>query len=253
MTLFRALVLVLAVTLPLAAAACAPDDGVDTQDVVTSIPWSAPEELHYRLTDDDGDRLGQAVLRIDRTGDAFALSQSTQDGDGNSDEWRVTVDAATLKPRAMARTILDAAADRRVVAEATYTTDEEGREIVRVKETNYSPAGSDEPDDIRSNPLRVPEHAYDNHASLFLWRTIPFEEGYTATYVTVFSNRRETRTLTLHVKGQEAVETPAGRFDAWLLEIEDGRETQRAWYSVEADRRLLVYDNANDQVLLLEE
>ena len=243
----------LLVVLAMVLAACATDDGgVETQDVVSQIPWTAPEELRYRLTDDDGDRIGNAALSVEREGDAFALTQLFEDDEGNRDDSTVIADAVALKPRTMRRQIIDEEQDRRVVAEAEYTKDEDGRDIVRITARNYSPADDVEPDSERSNPLRVPEHSYDNHSSLFLWRTIPFEDGYTASYTTVYSNSRETGVLTLHVRGQERVRTPAGEFDAWLLEIDDGNETQQAWYATTDDHRLLVYDNKNDQVLLYE-
>src|SRR3989304_3489135 len=40
-------------------------------------------------------------------------------------------------------------------------------------------------------PLRLEEHYYENESSLFLWRTIDFEDGYKASYHSVLSNFRQ--------------------------------------------------------------
>jgi len=144
----------------------------------------------------------------------------------------------------MTRTVINE--DERAVVEATYEA-----EIVRIRQTNFDPPDETTPDNTRENPLRLPEHGYDNHSSLFLWRTIAFEEDRTVTYTTIISNRRETQEVTLTVVGRERIETPAGQFEAWHVKIE-GEEggAQDAWYTTSPDHRLLVYDN-NDSVFLL--
>jgi len=242
MTRWRARLVALA--LLVATTACAEEGGVTTQDIVAAIPWSEGEApLVYTITDGGRER-GQATLSIKRDDGRVLLEQSSSDDEGNSDVSVVTADPATLKPFAMTRTVINE--DERAVVEATYEA-----EIVRIKQTNYEPPDATTPDNTRENPLRLPEHGYDNHSSLFLWRTITFEEDHTVTYTTIVSNRRETQEVTLTVVGRDQVETPAGQFEAWHVKIE-GEEggAQDAWYATSPDHRLLVYDN-NDVVFLL--
>jgi hypothetical protein len=219
-------------------AACAQDEGPETMDIVSNIPWTAPEEYHYALRQ-NGEEKGNAVLRIEAEGgDRLRLIQRFSDDEGNSDDSVAVVEAETLKPVSSVRTITDP--DRKAVAEATY---EPG--LVRITENNFAPPDERTPDSTRSNPMRVPEHSYDNHASLFLWRTIPFEEGWTGSYNTIITNRRDKRVLTVRVIDKRRVETRAGEFDSWYVEIDAGGEPQRAWFSTEEDHRLLAYINGD--------
>lgn len=230
-----ALVAVLAL---LAFTACAEREGPETMDIVSDIPWTAPEAYQYVIRQNSEDK-GEAVLRIERDGDdRLRLIQEFSDDEGNTDESVAVVDAETLKPVSSTRIITDD--QRRAVAEATYESD-----VVQITENNFAPPDERTPDSTRSNPMRVPEHSYDNHSSLFLWRTIPFEEGWTGSYTTIIPNFRDTQLLTVRVIDQRRVETRAGEFDAWYVEIDAGGRAQRAWFSTEDDHRLLAYINGD--------
>jgi hypothetical protein len=115
--------------------------------------------------------------------------------------------------------------------------------VVRITQLTYKPPDATEPDSTRSSPLCVPEHAYDNDTSLFIWRTLKFEQGYTVTYATVFSNRRDTQTVTLRVGGKETVTTPAGDIEAWIVDLSADQLTQRAWLATSPDHKLVAYQN----------
>jgi hypothetical protein len=214
---------------------------------VHEVRWDGPEAARYVLQDNDEDHIGEAVLSIEEDGEGWLLRREFSDDEGNQDESEVRVRADDLKPIDGFRDITDE--DSRRVAEFEYVTDDEGDEIVEITQNVYDPPDDDEPESTRSNPMRVPEHAYDTHSSLFVWRTIRFEEGYKATYVEVFSNRRETEEISIEVIEQERVETPAGEFDAWLVYITNGSTTQQAWFSTDDRHELLVYQ-FSDQVLL---
>jgi hypothetical protein len=167
------------------------------------------------------------VLAIAPEGDNTRLSQHFT-GETNEDEIAVIVDSQTLKPISSTREIIEGG-EEEVTLEVTYS--EEGALIKQ---------------DERQSGMTVPEHAYDNDTSLFLWRTIPFADGYSASYVTVITNRRNTETVTLTVLGKESVTVPAGTFDTWKLEIRSGDVVQLAWYADTAERPLVKYDNSQD-------
>jgi hypothetical protein len=247
-TLFAVCCLLFAVVL----AACAEDNSGDSVDIVSEIPWDAPEAARYVIVNSDDEQQGEGVLSIVEDADGhLVFMQQFADEDGNADRSVVVADAQTLRPLRAERQITDASDDRRAVAVSRYGEEEDGDPIVRIAELNYDPADEDDPA-LRCSPLKINSpHFYDNDTSLFLWRTIRFEEGWSGTYTTVLSNRRVQGALTLTVQLQEQVTTPAGEFDAWLVRIEgEGRQSQRAWFATTPDHTLLVYNNNEDQVFL---
>ena len=235
-----------------AFSACREDDSGDTVDIVAQIPWDAPQAARYVIVNSDEERQGEGVLSVaeDAEGNLVFMQQFSDD-DGNADRSIVVADAQTLRPLRAEREIIDASDDRRVVAVSRYEQEADGDPIVRIAELRFDPADEDDPA-LRCSPLKLrTDHYYDNDTSLFVWRTITFEEGWSATYTTVLSNQRDQGALTLRVQLREKVTTPVGEFDAWLVRIEGGgRQSQRAWFSTTPDHTLLVYNNNEDQVFL---
>jgi hypothetical protein len=232
--------------------ACAEDDSGDLVDIVTTIPYTAPEAYRYVIVNEDEEVQGEGVLSLaeDRDGNVV-FTQRFADDEGNSDTSTVVAQPGTLRPMRGQREIVDAGDDRRAVAISRYTQPGEPDPVVRIAELNYDPAAEDDPS-LRCSPLEIDsEHYYDNDTSLLLWRTITFEEGWSGTYMNVLSNRRTQAPLTVRVQRQEKVATREGEFDAWLVRIEgEGRQSQRAWYATTPDHKLLAYNNNEDQVFL---
>jgi len=226
----------------------------NAEDVVTTVPWRAPESHTYRL-ESDGNKKGDAVLSVDTEGDHLVLKQLFSDDKGNTDESTANVDPSTLKPLSSRREIVDKDNNTRVVAEAEYQTPAKDCSkdiVVQIKQTNFKPPDADNPDSERSSPLCVPEHAYDNDASLFLWRTIRFEKGYNVTYNTIIADRRLQQGVTLMVKDRTTIDTDAGKMDAWLVDIKADANTQQAWFATTDDHRLLRYNNGSLVFVLTE-
>lgn len=221
------LLLCLALLASFASWGCAEDE-VETQDIVSAIPWASREEAHYRLEDREGNKGGVGVLAVERRGETYRLTLRFRN-DGNSDESEVTVDADSLKPLSLRRVIV-------------------GEDRTDIVEGNYVEAGvlidAQSDGDETKTSLRVPEHSYDNESSLFLWRTLPFAEGFEATYNTIMVNRRERSTVTVTVVGRETVDVPAGTFEAWRVEVRSGDISQVAWYATDSRHHLVKYDNS---------
>jgi hypothetical protein len=175
--------------------------------------------------------LGDATLIVGRDGANTVLIQKFKSG-SNTDETSVTADSQTLKP----------ISSKRVVESS------EDREEVSV---TYTEAGALIQQGDRQSGLSVPEHAYDNDESLFLWRTIDFRPDYLASYVTIIANRRSRQTVELRVVGREMVTVPAGQFQAWRLEIRTANARQTAWYSDTPGRQLLKYNNDRGMIFEL--
>src|SRR5581483_716342 len=202
-------------------------------DIVSAIPWKSNESLSYVLHDKKGTVVGHETLSVAVNGSSTDLTQSFDSGKGATDVSVVTVDSQTLKPQKATRKI-DNSKDKREL-EATYS--EQG---VLIK------------DGDKQSGIKVPEHAYDNDASLFLWRTIDFKDGYKGAYVTMITNRRTRQDVTIKVVGKETVRVVAGEFTAWRVEIEGENATQKAWFTDTPAHTLLKYDNDRDLVFELE-
>lgn len=214
-------------------AACGSDAGPPTADVAGSAPWPDSERLSYLLKNKSGDVVGRGVLGVEVTGGSVSLRQSFSGESGSTDEIGVVVDSRSLKPISSRREIVTAA----------------DSELVEV---SYSEAGALIKNGDKQSGLSVPEHAYDNDSSLFLWRTLPFAPGYEASYITIITNQRSRQAVSLAVTGKESVEVPAGRFDAWRLEIKTGNADQVAWFADTPSRPLLRYDNDRGLIFELE-
>jgi hypothetical protein len=226
----------LALLLPIAlafAAACSSGSGQPTSDVAGAIPWPASENLTYSVKDRRGAELGKIVLAVDATGSNTRLSQRFE-GQNTRDSTTVVVDSRTLKPASSVREIDTPRDDERI--EVTYTPDG-----ALIKQGDEKQSG-----------LSIPEHAYDNDSSLFLWRTLKFEPGYSASYVSVITNHRTRQTVRLNVLGKETIRVPAGSFEAWKLEIKAKGVSQLAWYADTPARPLVRYDNDNGLIYELE-
>jgi Protein of unknown function (DUF3108) len=235
--------LLLCVLVVVAAACASTTNAPQHTDIVSQIPWSAPETHTYELQENNKPK-ATTTLSIARDGDAFVLTQRTADDAGNSDESVSRVDASTLKPLSNVHSVTDPGQKR--VADATYedvAQDCSSKRVVRITQLTYKPPDAADPESTRSNPLCVPDHAYDNDTSLFIWRTLKFEKGYTVTYSAVFSNRRDTQDVTLSVGDKETVTTPAGNIEAWIVDLTADEVTQRAWVATSPDHKLVAYQN----------
>lgn len=215
--------------------------------IVQEIRFDAPRSYRYILTNRDREEQGRGTLTVVEDDGNLAFRQAFSDDEGNSDEALLTVDAETLEPIAGRRTIVDE--ERRSVVDTQYEELDDGSYGVCILQQRYDPPDDDEPSSTRSSPLKVPPNAYDNDSSLWIWRTIRFEQDYTVTYTAVIANRRLKRPVTLRVRRQERIKTPAGEFDAWLVGIESEGQTHDAWFATTPDHKLLVYDN--DQTVFL--
>ena len=211
----------------------------ETQDVVSSVPWTGPEAPQYVLIDKDKNKeMGRGTLEISNKDGQFELSQKFQNGD-DYDNSAVLVDATTLKPISGTRDqFLDG---KRRQHRSSYDPVENVVTVTEIKEN----------DDERPVPHRLKSNYYDNDESLFLWRTINFVEGYTASYRTFVTGSGEQHVIRLEVKGKEQVTIGAGTFDTWRLEIRGTDRKQTAWYADTPQRPLIKYDNDFGQLMEL--
>jgi hypothetical protein len=249
----------------LLAAGCQTLEEPETADIVSVIPWGASEERTYRLYSGD-DEIGKTTLTVERveadgSDDFFRMTQRSEDDEGNLDTATVDVETDSLKPLAGIREIVDA--DRREVAASCYeyvgghSCDEidaaecDDGIIVGIEERVYEPPDEEEPDIPRRAPMCVPEHSYDNDTSLFIWRTIAFEERFEINYTAVLTGVRDTQTVRISVLDRVDT-TPIGERDAWYVQITGDGKNQYAWFSADDERVLLAYQNDDFTFELME-
>jgi len=209
--------------------------GPPASDVAGTPPWPEDEIMTYRLVDDDGKQLavGRLIVEVSQATGQTTLRQRFE-SETTEDSIDVVVDSRTLKPVSSRREIINDNPDDEDLIEVMYTE-----------------AGASVTIGDRQTGLSVPEHAYDNDSSLFLWRTLPFAEGYEGSYVTVITNRRSRQDVVLSVPRKETVTVPAGTFDCWRLEIATENARQVAWYADTPTRPLIRYDNDRDVIFEL--
>lgn len=218
----------------LAAAACGDDDAIVSQNVVSAIPWTAPETATYRILNDDK-TVGSAELRIEKQDASLKLTQEFNFPEKQfTNKAEVVVDAGSLRPQS-ARFAIDGPSGK-LNCEAQYSG-----ACVEVHRKGE--------DTERTDSLDVPIGSYDSWADLFLWRALALADGYETRYSDILSctlDKTQNLGVTLKVKGGETIRVPAGTFDAWRLEVRSGGQTQTVWYGVETPHRLIRYDNGTD-------
>ena len=218
------------------------DESGPTQDIVSRIPWAIGEECSYLILDEDGESLGMGVLRIEGEEGRLQLVQHFQNPEFD-DRSVLLVEDRSLKPISGERLITGEDGELRISVSYSDGT----VEVERL-------ATKDGEEERRTDELEVPEHAYDWASSLFLWRTIPLQQGYEASYFNMATSglaKPERIRVTLRVTGQETVEVPAGVFQTWRVEIRSSGPKQTAWYAVDGSYPLVKYDR-EDMVFLLE-
>ncbi len=203
-------------------------------EIVSGVPWSDDERAEYVLLDrGTQEECGTGTLTVERQGDRYQLTLSFV-ADANSDVSTVVVDDETLQPFSVRRErVIDGETE---AVEGEYDRDEQ---VIRVVEFT----GDDDPREV---PRRLDEEVYyDNESSIFIWRTIRFEEGYEAKYTAVLVNQGgAARDVGLRVREKEEITVPAGTFDAWRVDITTDDVDQVAFFADTPEHQLLFYDNS---------
>ena len=234
----RLLVAAIALACAAALAACAggTSGATGTTDVVSRVLFVAGERLSYELTDALGVTLGAATLTAERDGERLVLRQEVRPagGDAVTDHTAVTVDASTLRPFALARTVQRNPAGGSTGERYAVSYELEGAKV----RGEDAVAGVV---DRWEQPLRP--HSYDNESSLWLWRTVALADGFEARYISINHLEHSQQTVTLRVIDRRSIDVPAGTFETWRLQVRNGRATRVAWINVEAPHQVVQWDN----------
>ncbi len=199
------------------------------------VPWPDRELTQYVITDGKGAEVGAGELEVSKEDDRYLLRHNYRLG--------AVVDAIAMRVRAD---------DLKPLSEQRLITTDQGVTEIR---TSYEGAKlsiyAKTPDGKeQSATIDVPEDAYDNSEALFLWRALPFQQGYKVSYTNIVAANALKPRVTITVVGQEKISVPAGEFEAWHLELEAAGQKQQLWYAVAAPHYLLKYDNGSTVFLL---
>ena len=197
-------------------------------------PWQDGDQALYQIVSREGAPVGRSEFAFAREGGAWVLSAT--DKIGQLDQaYTVRLDPATLKPLGEVKTIHTADTD--VTLSTTYG---QGRLKIEALVNGEE----------RSATIDVPDGALDNDQLLMTLRALRFAEGYQGSYVNVVAANAAKIKTTVRVVGQEAVEVPAGSFQAWRVELDFGQAKQHAWYQVDPPHHMVQYDNGNLKYVL---
>jgi len=235
--------LALLLSICLALVACGPTVPVIT---VAQIPWADGETTSYAVQDSQGTELGTLNMTIQREGEHYLMPSFTMMGN-TTDDITIAMNADDLKPISETRTInvpLGGALPQGLYeVRATY------------EDSNKVTIDADLPGDHHEGPyvFNIPADSYSNDQVWYLFRTLPFEEGYAGRYTNIIIwTNYQTPAATITVVGNETLETPAGIFDCHKLELSVLSLTIYFWYGVEAPHYLVKYQKG-DTILLLTE
>ncbi len=236
------LALPLIVIVCLALFGCGPTTPTIT---VHQIPWPDDETISYAVQDSQGTELGTLNMTIRREGDIYLMTSCTVMGN-STDDITIAMNANDLKPISETRTINVPPGGP--ITDGTY-------DISADFSDNQVILEADLPDEEHQGPYEfdIPADSYANDQVWYLFRTLPFEEGYSGRYtnIVVWTNY-QTPAATITVVGNETVETSVGSFDCNKLELSVLSITVYFWCGVEAPHYLVKYQKG-DTILLLTE
>ncbi|MDA0352369.1 MAG: hypothetical protein O3A10_09185 [Chloroflexi bacterium] len=194
--------------------------------------------------DIEGTLVGDGELTTRLEGTRWILEQRfeglAEDGrNAPTDLISLAVDAATLAPFGAIRAAEHEGDDGLANVDSydwSYATGGEEDLLTVTRDSNGK---------LRTNELRLRDNYYDNESSLWLWRSLDFNEELDLNYVSMNPIERKQQTVNVQTPARETIEVPAGSFEAWRVIVRNGRAIRSAWINVEAPHQLLQWDNGD--------
>ena len=224
----------------LALLGCGPSVPVIT---VAQIPWSDSETAHYLIQGSQGTAVGTLNTTIVRDGTTYLMTTTVIMGN-TTDQVVMSLNAEDLKPISEIRSINVPAGS--AIPSGLYLVGTEYHDNQMTFEAYL-------PGDQHQGPyeFKIPADSYANDQVWYLFRTLPFEEGYTGRYTNVIIwTTYQTPSATVTVVGTENVNVPAGSFDCYKLEVTVSGTTIYVWYAEAAPHHLVKYQKGDSMILL---
>jgi len=216
---------------------------------ISSVPlnWAhellLPEKLRYELTNDTGELVGLGIFQSyisSRDSSLIVLEErySRADNDEANDTVTTLVSSADFS----------AVGGTRAVEQMTEVDIQSVSYSWEILQTNEEKKMLRKIDNLTdSEPIRtkgLPNlDIYANSSSIWLWRQLPLEIGYTASYMTVDPYEEKWQLVSITVPQSEVLTMSFGDTPVWRVLIRSGRATRSAWIEQAEPHRVLKWDN----------
>lgn len=192
---------------------------------VQAAPWADGEVSTYQITDIENKPAGTATITF--TAGATQITEAAWTmrrevaAQGDQEIVVVEMTASGLRP-ALSTLTRQLGGNRRELVKSTYNQGQVDLELTTAKDiTTYE-------------RINVPSDVRDQRTLLALVRSLPLANGY-ATQVNSFLPVADLlERTTIHVTGQEQVQTPAGAYESWRVELTTNDSESQAWVSTSA-------------------
>jgi hypothetical protein len=207
-------------------------------------PWPDGEQSVYTLTNADGQQAGSAIYTLTsvpgaENGETWQLVRAIT-ALGSQETMTVTMDAAGFRPQTSQLERVNA----------------DGRETVGAV---YNSGQVDLTLNTRQNIMtvqreQIPSDARETVALPMLLRSLPLASNYATQINSFLPVAAQLERITVRVTGEETVQTAAGSFATWVIELDAGDAQSKAWIAQDAPYLLVKYlDGRNKATLELAE
>jgi hypothetical protein len=207
-------------------------------------PWPDGEQSVYTLTNADGQQAGSAIYTLTsvpgaENGETWQLVRAIT-ALGSQETMTVTMDAAGFRPQTSQLERVNA----------------DGRETVGAV---YNSGQVDLTLNTRQNIMtvqreQIPSDARETVALPMLLRSLPLARNYVTQINGFLPVAAQLERITVRVTGEETVQTAAGSFATWVIELDAGDAQSKAWIAQDAPYLLVKYlDGRNKATLELAE
>jgi hypothetical protein len=205
-------------------------------------PWRSGEQHTLSLTDAEGQQVGSAVYTLNS-------------GDNAAGEpiWAFARDIVALGSQESITVTMDAEGFRPQASRLVRT----GEGLQESVEAQYTGGQVDMTLNTRQNIMtvqraQVPSDARETIVLPMLLRALPLAQGYVTQINVYMPVAEQLERVTIHVTGEEVVETEAGSFATWVVELNARDAQSKAWIAQEAPHVLVKYlDGRNRATLAL--
>lgn len=211
-----------------------------------------PEKLRYELTNDIGELIGLGVFQsyissLDSSLIVLEERYSRTDNGEAGDVVTTQVSSADFSAVGGTREVEQVA--QLEIQSVSYSW-----EILRTNGDRQSLRKTDsliDPGAIRTKKLPNLD-IYANSSSFWLWRQLPLEIGYTASYMTVDPYEEKWQLVSITVPQSEVLKMSFGDTPVWRVLIRSGRATRSAWIEQAEPHRVLKWDNGLTIMMLID-
>ncbi len=204
-------------------------------------PWTSGEQHTLALIDASGQQVGSAVYTLtsgqNSGGEPVWDFRREINALGSSELITVTMDAQGFRPQ-ISRVQRTGVAGGQEIAEARYSEGQVDLTLL-AKQNNLSVQREQAPSDARET-VTLP----------MILRALPLAAGYATQINAYMPVVPQLERITVRVVGEEVVETQAGSFATWAVQLDAGDVQSKAWIGKEAPHILVKYIDARNKATL---